>query len=92
MTAFRVRGSAARGEVLAIFAALQFVEHSFPDRDISIFSDCEAAVSKVSSLSLCSPPFEVLSSIHRCILGVTKRLSERGRKLRLHWVKAHSSE
>ena len=91
VTAFRVRGSAARGEVLAIFAALQFVEHSFPDRDISIFSDCEAAVSKVSSLSLCSPPFEVLSSIHRCILGVTKRLSERGRKLRLHWVKAHSS-
>ena len=39
VTVFRVRGPAARGEVIAIFAALNFVEQNFPARNISIFSD-----------------------------------------------------
>lgn len=90
MTAFRVRGSAARGEVIAIFAALLFVEHSFPDRDVTIFSDCESAISKISSLSIPSLS-DALSSIDKRISDLTRRFFDRGRKLRLHWVKAHSS-
>ena len=90
VTAFRVRGCAARGEVIAIFAALRFAELNFPDRDLTIFSDCEAAISKVSSLFLPSLSF-VPSSMDKRIFDLTKRLSERGRNLRLHWVKAHSS-
>ena len=89
VTAFRVRGSAARGEVIAIFAALLFVEHCFLDRDISIFSDCEAAISKISSLNLSSLS-SMVSSVDKRIINLIQRISERGRKLRLHWVKAHS--
>ena len=89
VTAFRVRGSAARGEVIAIFAALMFVEHYFPDRDISLFSDCEAAISKVSSLNLSSLSVMV-SSIDKRFRNLIQRIFDRGRKFRLHWVKAHS--
>ena len=103
VTAFRLRGSAARGEVIAILAALRFVEHNFPDRDVTLFSDCESAISKITSLlPLSSPPSisslsspfplsdDVLSTESR-LCQLLKSLSSRGRRLRLHWVKAHSS-
>ena len=97
ISAFRVRGSAARGEVLAIFAALMFVEQKFPDRDITLFSDCESALSRFFpflSLSLSSPPsppFLPLSPLNKRCCDVVQRLLLRGRKLCLHWVKAHAS-
>ena len=90
VTAFRVRGSAARGEVLAIFAALKFAEQNFPDRDLTLFSDCESAISKISFLLPLSLS-HVNSSLNKHLLETLSRLNARGKKLRLHWIKAHNS-
>ena len=47
ISAFRVRGSAARGELLAIFAALKVFSSS--ERNISVFSDCQSAIKKIEN-------------------------------------------
>ena len=89
ITAFRVRGSAFRGEVLAIFAALAFAEQNFADRDVTLFSDCESAIARISSWN--STEGNNCCSTHKHICNLLSRFSERGRKIRFHWVKAHSS-
>ena len=98
VTAFRVRGSAARGEALAIFAALSFASQNFSDHDVTIFSDCESAITRVSSLlslsisgSLYSSISEVMSSMNKRIYELIKQVIQKGQKLRIHWVKAHVS-
>ena len=48
ISAFRVRGSAARGELLAIFAALK--TYSLSDRNLTIFSDCQSAIKRIEKL------------------------------------------
>ena len=48
ISAFRVRGSAARGELLAIFAALKTFSQS--ERNLAVFSDCQSAIKKIENL------------------------------------------
>ena len=48
ISAFRVRGSAARGELLAIFAALK--TYSLSDRNLSVFSDCQSEIKRIEKL------------------------------------------
>ena len=48
ISAVRVRGFAARGELLAIFAALK--TYSLSDRNLSVFSDCQSAIKRIEKL------------------------------------------
>ena len=101
--AFQIRGSAARAEGAAILAAITEVVLK-NEGNALILSDCKSQcdevsriVAQISQLSrgsyLCDEKSEGGTnnrfSVSSLIRGAVSKLSSQGRRVTLHWVKAH---